>query len=146
FSDPMADGKTIQAAGLRALKVGATLKKILGMVKEFSKTDNATPLILMGYYNPIYHYGTAQFAKDASAAGVDGVILVDLPPEEEEEFTSVAGNLQLVRLIAPTTHDKRLPTLLKNARGFLYYIAITGVTGTKSADMGALKKNVSALK
>ncbi len=146
FSDPMADGKTIQAAGIRALKAGATLKKILKMVKAFRETDTKTPLILMGYYNPVYRYGAKAFAQDAKTAGVDGVLLVDLPPEEEEEFTSVMGDLQLVRLIAPTTGEKRLPGLLKNAKGFIYYIAVTGITGGKSADIGALKNSVTALK
>lgn len=148
FSDPMADGPAIQAAGLRALKAGTKLKDILKMVKDFRQKDNITPVILMGYFNPIYRYGVAKFCKDAAAAGTDGVILVDLPPEEEEEFISVAEpqGIRLIRLIAPTTDDARLKLLMKNASGFLYYISITGITGTKSADTKQLQARVKHLK
>jgi tryptophan synthase alpha chain len=148
FSDPMADGPVIQAAGLRALKAGTKLKNIIVLVREFRAKDKETPIILMGYYNPIYHYGIAKFCKDATKAGVDGVILVDLPPEEEDEFTSVATpqGIHLIRLIAPTTDDARLALLNHNAGGFLYYISITGITGTRSANAGDLKASVRNLK
>jgi len=148
FSDPMADGKTIQAAGRRALAAGASLKTILEMVKAFRKANSDTPLILMGYYNPIYRYGAEAFSKDAVAAGVDGVIIVDLPPEEEDEFQPHAekAGLTFVRLIAPTTLDERLKTILKTARGFLYYVAVAGVTGAKSADPAILKARIAHLR
>lgn len=144
FSDPMADGPTIQAAGLRALEAGTTLKDVIALVARFRKTHAATPIILMGYYNPVYHYGVERFCKDALAAGVDGVILVDLPPEEEDEFVKIAEpkGLKLIRLIAPTTDDARLAKLVRHAGGFLYYIAVAGVTGTKSADITALTVRV----
>ena len=135
FSDPMADGPAIQAAGLRALKAGMTLAKVLAIVGAFRKTDQATPIVLMGYYNPIYHYGVAKFLADAKAAGVDGLIVVDLPPEHDEELCIPAERrgLDFIRLATPTTDDKRLPQVLKNTQGFLYYVAVAGVTGTKSA-------------
>lgn len=140
FSDPMADGPTIQAAGLRALKAGTKLKDVLAMVARFRAKHAGTPIILMGYYNPVYHYGVEAFCKDAAKAGVDGVILVDLPPEEEDEFVPIATphGINLIRLIAPTTDDARLAKLARNAGGFLYYIAVAGVTGTKSADAETL--------
>lgn len=148
FSDPMADGAPIQAAGLRALAAGTKLKDILALTANFRTKDKTTPIILMGYYNPVYHYGVQQFCNDAAKAGVDGVILVDLPPEEEEEFASFSAPLgiHLIRLITPTTDDTRLGLLTNHAGGFLYYVSIAGITGTKSADAGELKKRVSHIK
>ena len=140
FSDPMADGATIQAAGLRALAAGTKLHNVLSLVERFRTKHAQTPIILMGYFNPVYHYGIEAFCKDAVKAGVDGMILVDLPPEEEDEFVSQAEphGLKLIRLIAPTTDDARLAKLTRHAGGFLYYIAVAGVTGTKSADKDVL--------
>ena len=131
FTDPMADGPAIQAAGLRALKAGMTLKKTLEMVRGFRKDDNATPLVLMGYYNPIYIYGVDKFLADAKAAGVDGLIIVDLPPEEDDELClpALKAGLNFIRLATPTTDDKRLPAVLANTSGFVYYVSITGITG-----------------
>lgn len=148
FSDPVADGPIIQEAGLRALKAGATLKGVLEMVADFRKTDPDTPIILMGYYNPIFHYGREAFAKDAVAAGVDGVIIVDLPPEELGELQPAADAyaLALVRLIAPTTGDARLEMMLEGARGFAYYIAVAGITGQHSANLDVLEQRVTHLK
>lgn len=148
FSDPVADGPIIQEAGLRALKAGATLKGVLEMVAEFRKSDSDTPIILMGYYNPIFHYGREAFAKDAVAAGVDGVIIVDLPPEELGELQPAADAhaLALVRLIAPTTGDARLEMMLEGARGFAYYIAVAGITGQRSANLDVLEQRVTHLK
>src|ERR1700740_1942872 len=136
FTDPMADGPAIQAAGLRALKAGMTLKKTLAMVREFRKDDNTTPLVLMGYYNPIYIYGVDKFLADAKSAGVDGLIIVDLPPEEDDELCKPAlkAGLNLFRLGTPTTDDKRLPAVLANTSGFVYYVSVTGITGSASAD------------
>jgi tryptophan synthase alpha chain len=135
FSDPMADGPAIQAASLRALKAGQTLRRTLAMVAAFRRDDAATPVVLMGYYNPIYVYGGEAFCRDAAAAGVDGLIVVDLPPEEAEELLAPARahGLDLIFLAAPTTSDDRLPAVLRHARGFLYYVSITGITGTASA-------------
>jgi tryptophan synthase alpha chain len=134
FSDPMADGPAIQASSLRALDAGMTLPKVLDMVRRFRRADRTTPIILMGYYNPIHHYGSARFAKDAAEAGVDGLITVDLPPEEDEvlRIPAAAQELDVIRLATPTTDQKRLETVLDGASGFLYYVSITGVTGTKS--------------
>ena len=134
FSDPMADGPAIQASSLRALKAGMTLPKVLELVRRFRKTDKATPMVLMGYYNPIHAYGTARFAKDAAEAGVDGLITVDLPPEEDEvlRLPAAAQGLDIVRLATPTTDAARLAAVLDGAGGFLYYVSIAGVTGTKS--------------
>ncbi|HEU5046256.1 MAG TPA: tryptophan synthase subunit alpha [Rickettsiales bacterium] len=148
FSDPMADGPTIEAAGLRALAAGMTLKKVLAQVETFRKQDTTTPIILMGYYNPVYAYGVERFCQDAQKAGADGVILVDLPPEEENEFIDTANQhgIRLIRLIAPTTDDNRLAAIGQNAGGFLYYISVTGITGGKSADMESLKTRVHHLK
>ena len=148
FSDPMADGPIIQEAGLRALKAGASLKGVLEMVAAFRKTNADTPVILMGYYNPIFHYGGEAFAADAAKAGVDGVILVDLPPEELGELQPAADKhgLALVRLIAPTTGDARLAMMLQGARGFAYYIAVAGITGQLSADLDVLEQRVRHLK
>ena len=136
FTDPMADGPSIQAAGLRALKAGMTLKKTLEMVRGFRKDDNATPLVLMGYYNPIYIYGVDKFLADAKTAGVDGLIIVDLPPEEDTELClpAMKAGLNFIRLATPTTDDKRLPAVLANTSGFVYYVSITGITGSASAD------------
>ncbi|HEY3918680.1 MAG TPA: tryptophan synthase subunit alpha [Stellaceae bacterium] len=148
FSDPMADGPAIQAAGLRALKAGMTLAKVLAIVRGFRAKDDATPLVLMGYYNPIEHYGVARFLADAKAAGVDGLIVVDLPPEHDEELCLPAteAGLDFIRLATPTTDDKRLPQVLKNTRGFLYYVAVAGVTGTKSAADDVISAAVMRLK
>ena len=148
FSDPMADGPVIQEAGIRALKVGTTLPAILEMVQAFRMKDHDTPIILMGYYNPIYRYGPERFAKDAAAAGVDGLIVVDLPYEEEAELRihTDAHDIAMVRLIAPTTDDNRLPTLLKNAQGFVYAIAVAGITGDKSADTDALNTQLARIR
>lgn len=142
FTDPMADGKTIQLAGQRALTQGMTLNKTLDMVRAFRKDNNTTPIVLMGYYNPIYSHGVTQFITDARAAGIDGLIVVDLPPEEDEELCipANAAGMCFIRLATPTTDAKRLPTLLQNTAGFIYYVAITGVTGAGSAtatDVGA---------
>jgi tryptophan synthase alpha chain len=148
FSDPMADGPAIQAAGLRALKAGMTLPKVLATVRGFRAKDNATPLVLMGYYNPIYHYGVAKFLADAKAAGVDGLIVVDLPPEHDDELClpAKATGLDFIRLATPTTDDKRLPQVLTNTQGFLYYVAVAGVTGTKSAGDDVIAAAVTRLK
>jgi tryptophan synthase alpha chain len=136
FSDPMADGPAIQAAGLRALHAGTKLKHVIAAVARFREKDATTPIVLMGYYNPVFSYGIEAFTRDAAQAGVDGLILVDLPPEEAGEFlpSSQAAGLDLIRLTAPTSDDVRLPTVLKGASGFVYHVAIAGITGTRSAD------------
>lgn len=148
FTDPMADGPAIQAAGLRALKTGTTLKKTLGLVRDFRAADNATPLVLMGYYNPIYIYGVDAFLADAKAAGVDGLIIVDLPPEEDEELClpAMKAGLNFIRLATPTTDEKRLPAVLANTSGFVYYVSITGITGSASADASAVGTAVQRIK
>jgi tryptophan synthase alpha chain len=148
FTDPMADGPSIQAAGLRALKGGMTLKKTLAMVGEFRKSDNTTPLVLMGYYNPIYIYGVDKFLVDAKAVGVDGLIIVDLPPEEDTELClpAMQAGLNFIRLATPTTDDKRLPAVLANTSGFVYYVAITGITGAAAAESGAVGEAVARIK
>ena len=135
FSDPMADGPSIQRAGGRALAAGQTMAKTLAMVREFRRADRRTPIVLMGYFNPIYRYGTAAFAAEAAAAGVDGLIVVDLPPEEDAELREPAeeAGLALIRLVAPTTDEARLHQILANCDGFIYYVSVTGITGTKSA-------------
>ena len=135
FTDPMADGPSIQRAGLRALKQGATLDRVLSMVRDFRRDDTTTPIVLMGYYNPILSYGTERFCTDAAASGVDGLIIVDVPPEEADEVepSAKACGLDLIRLIAPTTDDERLPRVLAATTGFVYYVSITGITGTRSA-------------
>ena len=148
FTDPMADGPSIQAAGLRALKAGMTLRKTLELVRAFRKDDNVTPLVLMGYYNPIYIYGVDRFLVDAKSAGVDGLIIVDLPPEEDTELClpAMKAGLNFIRLATPTTDDKRLPAVLENTSGFVYYVSITGITGSASADSGAVGQAVARIK
>jgi tryptophan synthase alpha chain len=148
FTDPMADGPAIQAAGLRALKAGQTLAKTLNLVREFRKADGATPVVLMGYYNPIYVYGVVRFLADAKAAGVDGFIIVDLPAEEDEEFClpAVKAGLNFIRLTTPTTDDNRAPAVLKNSSGFVYYVSVLGITGTKKPDLASVRRNVLRLK
>ena len=148
FTDPMADGPSIQAAGLRALKAGMTLKKTLEMVRSFRKDDDATPLVLMGYYNPIYIYGVHRFLIDAKSAGVDGLIIVDLPPEEDIELClpAMKAGLNFIRLATPTTDDKRLPAVLANTSGFVYYVSITGITGSASADARTVGEAVARIK
>jgi tryptophan synthase alpha chain len=148
FTDPMADGPAIQAAGLRALQAGMTLKKTLAMVKAFRAEDTTTPLVLMGYYNPIYIYGVDQFLVDAKSAGVDGLIIVDLPPEEDTELClpAMQAGLNFIRLATPTTDDKRLPAVLENTSGFVYYVSITGITGAGSADSEVVGEAVARIK
>jgi tryptophan synthase alpha chain len=148
FSDPMADGPAIQASSLRALQGGMTLVKTLDVVRRFRKHDAKTPIVLMGYYNPIHHYGTARFARDAAQAGVDGLITVDLPPEEDEVLRTPASahGLDVVRLATPTTDSNRLKVILDGASGFLYYVSIAGVTGTKSFSAAAVREAVAKLK
>ncbi len=147
FSDPMADGPAIQASSLRALEAGTTLTKVLELVRKFRKSNSKTPIVLMGYYNPIHKYGSARFAKDAGEVGVDGLITVDLPPEEDEvlRLPASAHNLDIVRLATPTTDDSRLRTILDGASGFLYYVSITGVTGTKSFAQDSVRTAVTRL-
>jgi len=148
FTDPMADGPAIQAAGLRALKAGQRMTKTLALVREFRKGDDETPIVLMGYYNPIYIYGNDRFLGDAKAAGVDGLIIVDLPPEEDDELClpTLKAGLNFIRLATPTTDDKRLPTVLKNTSGFVYYVSVTGVTGTAAPDPGKVATAVTRIK
>lgn len=148
FTDPMADGPAIQAAGLRALKAGTTLKKTLDLVRDFRKDDERTPLVLMGYYNPIYIYGVDKFLADAKSAGVDGLIIVDLPPEEDTELCipAMKAGLNFIRLATPTTDDKRLPAVLANTSGFVYYVSITGITGSAAADTAQVSDAVARIK
>src|SRR5216683_424305 len=148
FTDPMADGPAVQAAGLRALKAGMTLKKTLALVRDFRVADDATPIVLMGYYNPIYIYGVERFIADAKIAGVDGLILVDLPAEEDDELCvpALAAGLNFIRLAAPTTDDKRLPAVLANTSGFVYYVSITGITGSAAPDAGLVVEAVRRIK
>ncbi len=148
FSDPMADGVTIQLAANRALKAGSKTKDIIKIVSEFRKEDDVTPIILMGYYNPVLHYGVEKFVADAVAAGVDGVILVDLTPEEEGEFTQYAipAGLSLIKLTAPTTTEERAKLVLKEASGFVYYISVAGITGGKSADITSIDAALTRLR
>lgn len=148
FSDPMADGPAIQASSLRALKAGATLAKTLELVRRFREEDQSTPIILMGYYNPIYSMGVEAFLAEANAAGVDGLIIVDLPPEEDDELCrpAIEAGLHWIRLATPTTDDARLPVVLTHTSGFLYYVAIMGITGTKSADEDEIRRAVARLK
>lgn len=144
FTDPMADGPTVQRAGQRGLKGGATLGVTLDIVRGFRRRDDATPIVLMGYYNPILSYGVERFCADAAAAGVDGLIVVDLPPEEAEELAVPAGRaeLDLIRLVAPTTHPERLKVVLQGAGGFVYYVSITGITGTRTATEEHLREAI----
>ena len=148
FTDPMADGPSIQAAGLRALDAGQTLKRTLAMVEAFRRDDDQTPVVLMGYYNPIYIYGVDKFLEDALAAGVDGLIVVDLPPEEDEELClpALAAGVNFVRLATPTTDDARLPAVLRNTSGFVYYVSITGITGAGSATATSVAEAVARLR
>jgi tryptophan synthase alpha chain len=148
FTDPMADGPAIQAAGLRALKAGANMKRTLALVREFRQGDPTTPVVLMGYYNPIYVYGGERFLADAKAAGVDGLIVVDLPPEEDVELCLPALNagLNFIRLATPTTDDKRLPVVLTNTSGFVYYVSITGITGSAAPEPGRVAEAVTRIK
>jgi tryptophan synthase alpha chain len=147
FSDPMADGPTVQLSGQRALKAGGSLPGALGMVREFRQGDGSTPVILMGYLNPIFSYGIERFCADAAAAGVDGLIVVDVPPEEADALDPAATHgLDVIRLVAPTTDDARMPTVLSGASGFIYYVAIAGITGTRSAESGALADAIPRLR
>jgi len=148
FSDPMADGPAIQAAGLRALQAGTKLPAILAAVARFRKTDAETPIVLMGYYNPVFRYGVDRFCTDAVAAGVDGIIIVDLPPEESDELTpqARAAGLDFIRLTAPTSDDVRLPRVLASASGFIYHVAIAGITGTRSAEPADVATAIARLK
>jgi tryptophan synthase alpha chain len=148
FTDPMADGPAVQAAGLRALKAGQDMKKTLATVRDFRAGDDATPIVLMGYYNPIYIYGVDRFLADAKSAGVDGLIVVDLPPEEDSELClpAMKAGLNFIRLATPTTDDKRLPTVLTNTSGFVYYVSITGITGAASPDAGKVAAAVARIK
>lgn len=148
FSDPMADGPVIQAAGNRALKAGATIGGIFDIVRAFRSKNSDTPLIVMGYFNPVYRYGMEAFCKDAVDAGVDGMILVDLPPEEEGEMRPYLdkSGLKLIRLIAPTSGDDRVKILSKSASGFVYYISITGITGAKTANVNSLQEKLQHLR
>ena len=148
FTDPMADGPAIQAAGLRALRSGQRMTRTLELVREFRKSDDATPIVLMGYYNPIYIYGNDRFLADAKAAGVDGLIVVDLPPEEDDELClpSLQAGLNFIRLATPTTDDKRLPVVLNNTSGFVYYVSITGITGAAAPDPGKVTAAVARIK
>jgi tryptophan synthase alpha chain len=148
FSDPMADGPSVQAAGQRALKAGTTLRSTLAMVRRLRERDADTPYVLMGYYNPIYRYGAEAFAADAVASGVDGAIIVDLPPEEDEELAAPAraAGLDIVRLATPTSDEARLPAIVGHASGFIYYVAITGITGTRAADAAAVRVAVERLR
>jgi len=148
FTDPMADGPAIQAAGLRALKNGASTVRTLELVRRFRRTDDETPIVLMGYYNPIYHYGVDRFVADARAAGADGLIIVDLPPEEDRELRepAQAAGLHLIRLATPTTDAVRLPKVLTHSSGFLYYVAVAGITGTKSADAADTERAIARIR
>ena len=148
FTDPMADGPAIQAAGLRALHAGQDMKKTLAAVREFRTGDAATPVVLMGYYNPIYIYGVERFLADARSAGVDGLIVVDLPPEEDAELClpAVKAGVNFIRLATPTTDDKRLPAVLANTSGFVYYVSITGITGAAAPDPGKVAAAVARIK
>ena len=148
FTDPMADGPAIQAAGLRALHAGQNMKKTLAAVRDFRAGDDATPIVLMGYYNPIYIYGVERFLADAKVAGVDGLIVVDLPPEEDSELClpAMKAGLNFIRLATPTTDEKRLPTVLINTSGFVYYVSITGITGAAAPDTGKVAAAVARIK
>jgi tryptophan synthase alpha chain len=148
FSDPMADGPAIQASSQRALRRGQTLRKTLAMVRSFRETDTHTPIVLMGYYNPIYIYGVPAFLRDGLDAGVDGLIIVDVPPEEDAELClpALEAGLNFIRLATPTTDDKRLPAVLANTSGFVYYVSIAGITGTQTPNLAAVEANVARIK
>jgi tryptophan synthase alpha chain len=148
FTDPVADGPAIQAANLRALRGGASMVRTLDLVREFRRDDNGTPLVLMGYFNPIYAYGIDKFINDADTAGVDGLIVVDLPPEEAEELEGPAHNhgLSVIRLATPTTGEERLGTVLNGASGFVYYVSIAGITGSATVDPGSVRKAVARIR
>lgn len=148
FTDPMADGPTIQLAGQRALEAGMTMDKVLAMVTEFRKADQTTPIVLMGYYNPIYSRGVDRFLAEAKAAGIDGLIVVDLPPEEDDELCipAQAAGINFIRLATPTTDDKRLPKVLQNTSGFVYYVSITGITGAAAAEAADVGPEVARIK
>ena len=148
FTDPMADGPAIQAAGLRALAAGQNMVKTLALVRAFRKGDGATPIVLMGYFNPIYVYGVDRFLVDAKAAGVDGLIVVDLPPEEDDELClpALKAGLNFIRLATPTTDDKRLPAVLTNTSGFVYYVSVTGITGSAAPDVSKVAAAVARIK
>jgi len=148
FTDPMADGPTIQLAGQRALEAGQTLNKTLELARSFRETDDTTPIVLMGYYNPIYSHGVDRFLTDAKAAGIDGLIIVDLPPEEDDELClpAQAAGLNFIRLATPTTDEKRLPRVLQNTSGFVYYVSITGITGAANAVAGDVGPEVARIK
>lgn len=148
FTDPMADGTTIQLAGQRALEGGQTLQRTLEMVAAFRKTDDTTPIVLMGYYNPIYNRGVPKFLKDAKEAGIDGLIVVDLPPEEDSELCIPAAEagINFIRLATPTTDDKRLPKVLQNTSGFVYYVSVTGITGSQAAQVADVAPEVARIK
>ncbi len=148
FTDPMADGPAVQAAGVRALHAGQTMKKTLAMVRDFRTVDDATPIVLMGYYNPIFIYGVDKFLVDAESAGVDGLIVVDLPPEEDAELClpALKAGLHFIRLATPTTDDKRLPAVLSNTSGFVYYVSIAGITGSAAPDAAKVANAVARIK
>jgi len=148
FTDPMADGPAIQAASLRALSAGQDMRKTLAMVRDFRNRDDATPIVLMGYYNPIYVYGVEKFLADAGAAGIDGLIVVDLPPEEDDELCvpALRAGLNFIRLATPTTDDKRLPAVLANTSGFVYYVSVTGITGAAAPDAARVGEAVARIK
>ncbi|ANT60805.1 MULTISPECIES: tryptophan synthase subunit alpha [Roseobacteraceae] len=148
FTDPMADGETIQLAGQRALEAGMTLNRTLELVREFRKGDDSTPIVMMGYYNPIYSHGVDKFLEEAREAGIDGLIIVDLPPEEDEELCIPAqkAGLNFIRLATPTTDDKRLPKVLQNTSGFVYYVSITGITGAAAAQATDVGPEVARIK
>ena len=148
FTDPMADGPAIQAGGLRALNAGQTMVKTLAMIRAFRKDDDTTPIVLMGYYNPIYIYGVEKFLADAKSAGIDGLIVVDLPPEEDEELClpALKAGLNFIRLATPTTDDRRLPAVLANTSGFVYYVSITGITGSAAPDADKVHAAVMRIK
>jgi tryptophan synthase alpha chain len=148
FTDPMADGPAIQASSQRALTTGQTLKKTIAMVRAFRESEDATPIILMGYYNPIYIYGVEKFLADAKSAGVDGLIVVDLPPEEDDELClpALRSGLNFIRLATPTTDDRRLPAVLANTSGFVYYVSVTGITGMAAPDAGAVSAAIARIK
>jgi tryptophan synthase alpha chain len=148
FTDPMADGPAVQAAGVRALAAGQTMRKTLALVRAFRAGDDATPIVLMGYFNPIYIYGVEKFLVDAKAAGVDGLIVVDLPPEEDEELClpALRAGLSFIRLATPTTDDKRLPAVLANTSGFVYYVSVAGITGSAAPDPKKVTDAVARIK